>query len=174
MTINLQKFEYTTSLNKKKLPTLKTYELRSILQRLKTNTMIEESEQTLTDVLNSLSEVNGLLKNAFDRLSKVKNHLNNVERRLTNLPTLENKIKDLEDSQDFFSKNQYSKAKNRGNWTKKQQLTKENSCLAECLKVFENKLDHGRQEGIALEQDGRGEMVKVSRINVFEEETTHL
>lgn len=73
--------------------------------------MIEESEQTLTDVLNSLSEVNGLLKNAFDRLSKVKNHLNNVERRLTNLPTLENKIKDLEDSQDFFSKNQYSKAK---------------------------------------------------------------
>ena len=53
---------------------------------------------------------------------------------------------------------------------KNQQLIKENLCLVESLKIFENKLDEERQQQIALEQYGRREMVEVSRIKVFEGE----
>ena len=113
----LTKFECRTSLNNKKLPTLNTYELHSILRRLKTNAITEESEPTLKDVPNSLSQINGLLTNLVVQLvvqlvqlvvqlfsSTVENHLNDAEQRLTNLEILENKVKDLEDSQDFLSK----------------------------------------------------------------------
>ena len=101
----LTKFECRTSLNNKKLPTLNTYELRSILRRLKTNAITEESEPTLKDVPNSLSQINGLLTNLVVQLSStVENHLNDAEQRLTKLEILENKVKDLEDSQDFLSK----------------------------------------------------------------------
>lgn len=49
-------------------------------------------------------------------------------------------------------------------------MTKENSCLVESLKVFENKLDEERQKRIALEQYGRREMVEVCGIKAFEGE----
>ena len=39
----------------------------------------------------------------LDRFIKVENHFNNVKRRLTNLKNSENKVKDIEDSQDFLS-----------------------------------------------------------------------
>ena len=63
-------------LKQEKIPTLNTYELRRILQIFKTNTITEESEPMLKDVLNSLSQTNGLLTNIVDRLE---NHLNNVK-----------------------------------------------------------------------------------------------
>ena len=49
-------------------------------------------------------------------------------------------------------------------------MTKENSCLVESLKVFENEFDEERQKRIALEQYGRREMVEVCRIKAFEGE----
>ena len=52
--------------------------------------------------------------------------------------------------------------------TKNQQLSKENSCLVESLKVFENELDEERQKRIALEQYERREMVERNGITVFE------
>ena len=39
----------------------------------------------------------------LDRFIKVENHFNNVKRRLTNLKNSENKVKDIEDCQDFLS-----------------------------------------------------------------------
>ena len=45
-----------------------TYELNSILRKLKTNTTAEENKPTLKDELNTLSQVNGLLTNLVDRI----------------------------------------------------------------------------------------------------------
>lgn len=45
-----------------------TYELNSILRKLKTNTTAEENKPTLKDELNTLSQVNGLLTNPVDRI----------------------------------------------------------------------------------------------------------
>ena len=102
-------------------------------------------------------------------MSKVENHLNNVERRLKNLKNLENKVIDLEDSQDFlFGKYELQNQKIERIQQKNQQLTKENLFLLESLKVFETKSDEGRQKRFASEQYRRREMVEVSGIKTFE------
>ena len=127
------------------------------------------TETKLKDVLNSVSQINCLLTNVFERLSKVENHLNNVERRLKNLKNLENKVIDLEDSQDFlFGKYELQNQKIERIQQKNQQLTKENLFLLESLKVFETKSDEGRQKRFASEQYRRREMVEVSGIKTFE------
>ena len=72
-------------------------------------------------------------------------------------------------SEDFLSeKYELQIKKMRELSAKNQQLSKENSCLVESLKVFENKLDEERQKRIALKQYVRTEMVKRNGIKVFE------
>ena len=55
-------------LNQEKTAYSETYELNSILRKLKTNTTAEENKPTLKDELNTLSQVNGLLTNPVDRI----------------------------------------------------------------------------------------------------------
>ena len=66
--------------------------------------MITESEPTLKDIIASLSDIKTSVQNIKGRLTKLNNSMEYVNVTLNKLKALDFKIAQVEESQDFISK----------------------------------------------------------------------
>ena len=127
--------------------------------------MTTESETTLKDIMASLSDIKTSVQNINGRLTKLDTSMENVNVRLNKLEALDFKIAQVEESQDFISKEYEAQKATINEIQKKNKYPEgENSLLHKRIISLEKIAYSEQEKHIHLEQYGRREMVEIRGI----------